>query len=213
MFDTPEAKAALQAAIEEATAGLATKNKELLAELKEARKGRQVDPAELDKLEAKIESLTADLNAANKVAKDAQKQAETAQKQLQSESGFTQKLLVDNGLNDALTKAGVAPQFLPMVKAMLGSQASVAVDGDARRVMMGDKELSAYIAEWAKGDDAKHVLAAPANGGGGASGGANGSAGVKNPWAKGSFNLTEQGRIVQENPQLAASLQASAGAA
>jgi len=32
-----------------------------------------------------------------------------------------------------------------------------------------------------------------------------------NPWADGSFNLTECGRIVKSNPQLAASLAASAG--
>jgi hypothetical protein len=32
-----------------------------------------------------------------------------------------------------------------------------------------------------------------------------------NPWADGSFNLTEIGRIVRSNPQLAASLAASAG--
>lgn len=212
MFDTPEAKAALKEAIDEATAGLVTKNRELLAEVKEAKKGRTIDPAEIEKLEGKIEALTGDLNAANKVAKDAQKQAETHLKQLQSESGFTQKLLVENGLTDALTKAGVAPQYMAMVKAMFTPQASVVAEGDARTVKFGDKAMSDFISEWSQGADAKHVLAAPANAGGGASGGAGGG-GQKNPWAKATFNLTEQGRIVTENPQLASSLQASAGAA
>jgi hypothetical protein len=36
---------------------------------------------------------------------------------------------------------------------------------------------------------------------------------VKNPWAKGSFNLTEQLRLVDENPTLAAQLKNAAGAA
>lgn len=34
--------------------------------------------------------------------------------------------------------------------------------------------------------------------------------GVKNPWSKEHFNLTEQGRILRENPELAVQLQASA---
>ncbi|MDQ4678655.1 phage scaffolding protein, partial [Stenotrophomonas maltophilia group sp. RNC7] len=33
--------------------------------------------------------------------------------------------------------------------------------------------------------------------------------GVKNPWSKEHFNLTEQGRIFRENPELAKQLQAS----
>lgn len=32
-----------------------------------------------------------------------------------------------------------------------------------------------------------------------------------NPWAKGSFNLTRQGQVLKENPQLAAQLRAAAG--
>lgn len=34
--------------------------------------------------------------------------------------------------------------------------------------------------------------------------------GTKNPWSKEHFNLTEQGRIIRENPELAAQLQAAA---
>lgn len=34
--------------------------------------------------------------------------------------------------------------------------------------------------------------------------------GVKNPWSKEHFNLTEQGRILRENPELAKQLQAAA---
>ena len=34
--------------------------------------------------------------------------------------------------------------------------------------------------------------------------------GTKNPWSKEHFNLTEQGRILRENPELAAQLQAAA---
>ena len=34
--------------------------------------------------------------------------------------------------------------------------------------------------------------------------------GIKNPWSKEHFNLTEQGRILRENPDLAKQLQAQA---
>src|SRR5690606_24724391 len=35
--------------------------------------------------------------------------------------------------------------------------------------------------------------------------------GIKNPWSKEHFNLTEQARILRENPELAAQLKAAAG--
>lgn len=37
-----------------------------------------------------------------------------------------------------------------------------------------------------------------------------GTPSIKNPWSKEHFNLTEQGRIIRENPELAAQLQAAA---
>jgi len=37
-----------------------------------------------------------------------------------------------------------------------------------------------------------------------------GTPSIKNPWSKEHFNLTEQGRILRENPELAAQLQAAA---
>jgi hypothetical protein len=182
-----EFNAKIQAAIEEATTGLAKKNQELLTELKEARKGRTIDPAELDKLQSKIDSLEADLGTANRSNKEQEKLLKKAQDALASESGFTQRLLLDNGLTDALVKVGVANQFLPAVKAMLGTQAKVIVDGDARKAVIGDKELSEFVASWATTDEGKHYIAAPGNGGGGASGGAGNGSGAK-VWSRDTFN-------------------------
>jgi hypothetical protein len=182
-----EFNAKIQAAVEEATTGLAKKNQELLTELKEARKGRTIDPAELDKLQSKIDSLEADLGTANRSNKEQEKLLKKAQDALASESGFTQRLLLDNGLTDALVKVGVANQFLPAVKAMLGTQAKVIVDGDARKAVIGDKELSEFVASWATTDEGKHYIAAPGNGGGGASGGAGNGSGAK-VWSRDTFN-------------------------
>ena len=56
-----ELQAKIKAAIDEATAGLAKKNAELLNEVKEARKGKAIDPAEVEKLQEKIDKLESDL--------------------------------------------------------------------------------------------------------------------------------------------------------
>ena len=68
-----ELKAKIDEAIESATGGLAKKNQELLAELKEARKGKAIDPAEIDRLQSKIDALEADLGTAAKAKKDQEK--------------------------------------------------------------------------------------------------------------------------------------------
>ena len=179
--------AKISEAIEAATGGLVKKNQELLTELKEARKGRAIDPAELDKLQAKIDALEADLGTAHKTKKEQEKALKLAQDALASESGFTQKLLLDNGLTEALVKAGVATPMLPAVKAMLGSQAKVIVDGDARKAVIGDKDLTEFVSAWATTDEGKHFIAAPANGGGGASGGAGNGSGAK-VWTREKFD-------------------------
>ena len=186
-----ELKAKIDEAIEAATGGLVKKNQELLTELKEARKGRTIDPAELDKLQSKIDLLETDLATASKSSKDQQKLLKQAQDALASESGFTQRLLLDNGLTEALVKAGVATQFLPAVKSMLGSQGKIVADGDARKAFIGDKELTEFVASWATSDEGKHYIAAPGNGGGGASGGSGGSSGQK-VWTREKFDAASQ---------------------
>lgn len=172
----PDTKAALaeavKAAVEEAKTGLENKNKELLSEVKELKKGRQIDPAEVEKLEAKIETLQTELTTAQKTAKDATKAAETATKALETETGFTHKLLAENGVVAALTAANVTdPAYLEAAKAMHMSQIKVVADGDVRKAMYGDKALDEAIKEWAAGEVGKKFVSAPANGGGGAQGG------------------------------------------
>lgn len=51
------------------------------------------------------------------------------------------------------------------------------------------------------------------SGSGGHEGGSGGRGGVKNPWKKDSFNLTEQARLTREEPEKAKRLRAEAGAA
>lgn len=171
-LSSPEAKAALKAAIEEATAPLAEKNRELLGELKKARKSADITPEQLAEVEGERDKLQSELSAAQKQAKEATKAAESATKQLADESGFTARLLVDNGLVSELTKNGVTnPVHVKAAQAMLRASVQVAVDGENRIAKVGDKSLADHVKEWAAGDEGKHFVTAAANGGGGASGG------------------------------------------
>ena len=174
-----ELQAKIKAAIDEATAGLAKKNAELLNEVKEARKGKAINPAEVEKLQEKIDKLESDLTTSQKALKDGQKTFEKLTGDLKTEQGFVSKLLLDNGLTDSLVKAGVAKQFLPAVKSMLSGQAQIKIDGENRSVVIGDKSLDDFITQWSASDEGKHFIAAPANSGGGSSGGSGSGTGGK----------------------------------
>lgn len=169
--DPADAKV-LQDAIDAAVAPLVSKNRELLDEVKQARKGKQVDPAEVEKLQDQIEKLTEERDAATKASKAAAKAAEDAAKALQAESGFTQRLLIDNGLVSELTKNGVTnAAHLKAAQAMLRAGVTIEVDGENRIAKMGSKALADSVKEWAASDEGKHFVAAPGNSGGGAAGG------------------------------------------
>lgn len=176
--DTPEGKEALKQAVEEATSGLVAKNRELLTEVKEARKSRTIEPKEIEDRDNEIEALKGQLTEAQKTVKTAMKEAETFKKSLEGAESFTHKLLVDNGLNDALTKSGVTnPVHLKAAKSMLASQVAIVADGESRSAKIGDKDLAAAVSEWAKGDEGKFFVQAAQNNGGGANG--SNSSGVK----------------------------------
>jgi len=172
MAFTAEQQAEIDAMIEAATGGLKSKNTELLAELKKARKSAEITPEQLSEVEAERDKLQSDLQAAHKLVKDATKAAETASKALEQESGFTQELLIDNGLVGELTKHGVTNTVhLKAAQAMLRQGVQIVADGDNRVAKVGDKALSEYVKEWTSSDEGKHFVSAANNSGGGAAGG------------------------------------------
>lgn len=191
-INDPETKAALDAAVDKAVStaksaadesatALSENNKKLLKELRDAKKNLEIDPAKHAALEDQVAELQGQLDAttkgAQKTSKEMATQLEALTKQLASENGFTQKLLVENGLSEALVKAGVSANFLPAVKAMLSGNVKIVAEGDARKAMVGDKALSDFVTEWAQGDEGKHFVTAQVNSGGGANGGQGGGAG------------------------------------
>jgi hypothetical protein len=168
-------KAAADAAVSEATAGLLAKNQELLGKVKKLQKDAAIDPAEYQALSEAKDTAEAKLAEALKTVKQATAQAEKDRKALEAETGYVSKLLIDNGLTDALLKAGVKPEMSKAVKALLAGQVSLKVEGDKRLAVVGDKALGDFVTEWAQSDEGKHFVAAPANQGGGANGGAPGA--------------------------------------
>lgn len=175
-LNAPEVQEAITAAVEKATQPLLAKRDELLNEVKTLRKGKQVNPEDIEKLETTIDELKGQLSEAQKAAKTATTDADKARKALEAADGFTQRLLVDNGLNEALTKAGVTnPVHLKAVKSMLAGQVQIVAEGDSKVAKVGEKPLADYVGEWAKGDEGKHFVSAPNNSGGGANGGSGGS--------------------------------------
>ena len=168
---TPE----IQAIIDAEKSALQAKNQELIDKNKKLMKGQEIDPQTVVDLEAQIDKLQSDLAVSQKSGKESVKTLETLQGQLKAETGFTQKLLIDNGLTDELVKNGVAPQFLPAVKAMFAGQAQIVAEGDTRTAKIGDKSVSDFVKEWAASDDGKHFVKAPENGGGGSQGSGNGT--------------------------------------
>lgn len=162
----PEVQAAITAAIDKATAPLLAKRDELLGEVKKLRKNTEIDPAELEKVEAERDSLKTALSEANKAAKTAGKLAEDATKRAEAAEGSSKQLLIDNAMSEALAKANVTdPVYRKAAQAMFRGQAEVGKDN---AVLVGDKSLADFFAEWAGGDEGKRFVAAPDMSGSGA---------------------------------------------
>lgn len=170
-LSSPEVKEAIKAAVEEATSGLIKKRDELLGEVKKLRKNSEIDPEDYQRLKEENDELHGKVTEAQKAAKKAIDEAAKATKQAEAESGAVSKLLVDNGLNEALAKAGVKPEYLKAAKKMLAENVQVVQDGENRVAKVGDKALSDFVSAWAQSDEGKHFVSAPDNSGGGASGG------------------------------------------
>jgi len=163
----------IQQLIDDEVKGLKAKNAELVAEVRKLTKESTIDPNDFNALKEQNNELQDKIAEQNKALKQAAKQFDDAQKALKTESEFTQKLLIDNGISEALVSERVKPGLLKAAKAILEKEAAIQIDGDKRSALIGGKPLKDAIAEWAKSEEGKEFIAAPANQGGGAPGGAN----------------------------------------
>jgi hypothetical protein len=154
---------------EQDTQGLKNKNAELVLKLKKAQEGTP-DAKEFAQIETQLEKAQGELKIALKEAKIFKAQAEEYKQNFEQESNVTRNLLVENGLTEALTKANVGAPFIPAVKAMLTGRVELKSDGTSKIAVIGEKSLGDFVKEWSQGDEGKHYVSAPINGGAGAGG-------------------------------------------
>lgn len=122
--------------------------------------------------------------------------------------------VVDHGLSESLVKAGVDPRFLAASKALLRRQVKLKREDDGSRKAvvetdLGELEVSQYVENWSKSDEGK-AFVVPAKGAG-APGSKDTGRQETNPWAAGTVNLTEQGKIIQTDKTKAERLMKAAG--
>jgi hypothetical protein len=160
---------------------LAAKNRELLGEVKMAKakaRGSDINPEDYAALQNELEATKA---ALDKATKESGKQIEGLNKALAEKDGALQSYLIDNGLNDAMLKAGIRPEVMGVVKARLKAEAKLVADNGQYSALFGDKPLVEGVTAWAASDEGKHFVAAPANTGGGAAGGTSPNGGSFQP--------------------------------
>lgn len=153
---------------------------------------------------------------------DQKSKLQALQSQLDEMNETNQKLseqltseLVDNRALQAASKVGAIPESMDVVK-MLAKSAWKLEDGepvlrDKNGEIVTGKSGAMSFEEWADGPLREaHPYLFPQPKGGGAQGNNGSGSSGKNPWAKDSFNLTEQGRITREDPAKAERLQKEA---
>lgn len=177
---TPEIQAAIDAAVDQATAGLKAKNNELILKNKQLAKGQEIDPKTVDDLESKIDDLNNRLSEQTKLNKELAKSNETLKASFEKEANFSTSMLRDNALNSELSKLGIVdPDYLAAARAMFASNVKIDMDGDNRIVKIGDKPLSEHFKEWGASDTAKKFISPAINTGGGSTGSKGGSDNTK----------------------------------
>ena len=136
----PEVKALIEDVVKEATEALATKNRELLGEVKTLKakaKGADIDPAEHAALQQQVEELTDKLAKSEKAFKG---ETEKLTKALSEKDGSLRQILVDQGLTEYAVKAGVASHYLEAVKAIHGPKVQIE-QKDGQMVAMLNNEF------------------------------------------------------------------------
>lgn len=177
-YTKAELDAAIEKAVETATGdveGLKAKVEELIGDNKrlkiEARKAKEIDPAEVERLHAENEELQGKLTAAEKAAKEALKAKEAAEKALETETGAARAYAMEAEVSSAIAAGNILPALVPAFKAMVMQHAKAELADGKYVVTIGDKPAKDYVESFLGTDEGKAFKAAAVNGGGGAMGG------------------------------------------
>ncbi|KXJ45884.1 hypothetical protein [Marinobacter sp. Hex_13] len=127
------------------------------------------------------------------------------------------KELIDNRAMAAATKAGVIPESLDVVKMLAKSQWKLEegepVLRDEKGEIVTGKKGALTFEEWATESLREtHSYLFPRPSGADLRGNNGNQGGKTNPWKSDSMNLTEQARIIREDPAKAERMKAEAGA-
>lgn len=175
-----EAKAAIAAAIEDATKGLKDKNAELLASLKKEKDEKsdvlkRLDAIEADKTKAETEAAEKSGDIAKlreQMESQHKKEIEAKDEQIGKLNGQLNSHVIGEGLTQALVKAKVPPHFLDGAKALIQAQYKGEVgeiDGKPFAKFDG-KAVEEFVTGWSQSDAGKHFVSADGNSGGGSNG-------------------------------------------
>ncbi len=190
------------------------------------------DPSKYADIVAELETIKADPNRDKDTEAKLQRERERYEQRLRDaetkrvadlkakddeikeRDSLIHETLVDGGLTDALVKHGIAKEFMGATRALLRGSVKVKKGDDGKRhaivdTDLGEVDIDKFVENWSKSDDGKPFVM-PAKGSG-SPGSGNGRGSEINPWAKESFNLTEQGRIVNADKDKARRLMKSAG--
>lgn len=183
-----EAKAAIKAAVEEATKSLAdsvekleAKRDEALAEAKEAKRqlraSQEIKPEDLAAAEERADKAENSLAAAIKQIKTLTTERDKAVKDLESESSAARTYALDAELAGAIAEGNVLPSLVPAFKALMSGQAKADLVDGKYAVTIGDKAAREHIKTFLESEEGKAFRSAAANHGGGAPGGSGGQSG------------------------------------
>jgi len=207
-LNTEEGKAELQKLIDKETEGLKSKNSELLGEIKKQKDGIKSIQEQLDEIkEAKEKAEQEALEASGDVDKIKQSLEQKYAKEQEKLTGVNQtlqaqlhKLLVDNGITEALNKAGVTnPAHLKAAKALILAENKAEVgEQDGNTVAtIGGQSITDFVSAFAQGEDGKHFVSAPNNAGGGANG--SNSGGKAATGKKADMTVTQKTAYIREH--------------
>lgn len=185
----------------------------------------EMDPKERTKKQQdEIERITEGLKKAHeKELKKIQDEVANLATQVSERDSFIEGLVIDNALESGMTKIKVLDHFRPAVKALLRSRKPKVIREEENGEVnykgifmtdLGETDILTFVEKWGKDDEAEPFL--PPSGNTGSGGKTTGDGGTRlhkgnNPFKKETFNLTEQGKIKRDNPQLARQLAAAAG--
>lgn len=225
----------LKSTLDKETSGLKTKNRELLGKVKDFEKRLEALPEDFDP--ERYAQLTKD--AEERERAEAERKGEYDKLLVQQREKFEADLTAsrEEGQQwkgrfeqyrletELLAELGSAEAFSELAMPHVRAQTRLVEDDGKFVVRVVDESGDPRIGEGSELMTVKELLAemkatpryAPLFKGSGAagSGAAGGSGGgnqpVKNPWMKGQINVTEQGRILREKPELASKLKQAAG--